>query len=72
MKPAVSAERLKQEIVKVAHQHPNGRYLEVTDIAILEGHDWGASFTRRATMMMTPRCVFEALSQVQSTFDLQR
>lgn len=46
MKPAVSAERLKQEIVKVAHQHPNGRYLEVTDIARFSKGTTGARRSR--------------------------
>jgi hypothetical protein len=71
LKLEVIADRLKQEIVTEAHKQPDGRYLAVSDIAILgrPGDDWSASFYFDGPAI-TPGCIFQALTLVQNKFAL--
>ena len=73
MKTAVSADRLREEIIAIANQHPDGKNLEMSDIAILgaPGSGWSASFHHDGPAM-APACAFQALTLVQNTFDLAK
>jgi hypothetical protein len=70
-KPERMEIQLKKEIVAKAHEHPDGRYLTVNDIAITRPPDgsWSAGFVHDGPSI-TPACVFEALTFVQNKYDL--